>query len=505
MAALIRDLLPKLTVGSSVAEHDDALGRYFVETATYRALVQGEKDIVAGDKGTGKTALFRILQDRYASTPELTDVEVVAAFNPVGNPVFQKLADGDPLPEGEYVGIWKSYAFALAGNWILALNDGAYSHKMQALDEMLSSTGLRSADDTPSTVFSQLINLVRRLVRPSGAEVSITFTPEGIPIVIPRLEFTNSEQTQVARIDYDRALRLLNDVLTEVDLSLWLVLDRLDEAFQGFPAAEIPALRALFRTYLDLLAYDHLRLKLFVRKDLFRRIIGDGFVNLTHINAQKIEIIWDDEDLFDLLCRRIAENADLVSELGLSDHSREDLFPAVFPEKVDVAERKPTTWNWILSRIRDGNGIKPPRNLIDLVMKAKDAQLRREVREERVYGGEPLLTGDALKRGLEALSNERVEDTLLAEAGEYAKLIERFRGGKAEHNLESLAEALGTTVAEAKALVVPLSDIGFLEAIGHNYKVPMLYRSGLGITQGRAFQTPAGEQSEPGDPEDEDT
>ena len=41
------------------------------------------------------------------------------AFNPVGNPVFQKLADGDALPEGEYVGIWKAYVVALAGNWIL--------------------------------------------------------------------------------------------------------------------------------------------------------------------------------------------------------------------------------------------------------------------------------------------------------------------------------------------------------------------------------------------------
>jgi hypothetical protein len=77
----------------------------------------------------------------------------------------------------------------------------------------------------------------------------------------------------------------------------WAALDRLDEAFQGFPAVETPALRALFRTHLDLLEFDGFRLKLFVRRDLFRNIVKGGFVNLTHINARKVEIVWDEQDL----------------------------------------------------------------------------------------------------------------------------------------------------------------------------------------------------------------
>jgi hypothetical protein len=494
---LVRDLLARLSVGSSVAEHDEALERYFVETATYRALVSGEMDIVAGDKGTGKTALFRILQDRYATTPELSNVEVVPAFNPTGNPVFQKLADGAPLSEGEYIGIWKAYLLALAGNWILALYEDDLTESMKELDRLLVSMGLRSADDTPATVFSQLINLVRRLARPSAAEVAVTVTPEGFPVVAPRVEFREEEAGEVVRVDYDQAFTLLDAVLREVELSIWLVLDRLDEAFQGFPAAEVPALRGLFRTYLDLLPYGAVRMKLFVRKDLFRRIIAGGFVNLTHINAKKVEIVWDDDDLYDLLCRRIAQNEHVLGDMTLGEGSLDDLFNAMFPSQVDVAERKPTTWNWMLSRIRDGNDIKPPRNLIDLVSKARDAQVRREARDEREYSsGEPLLSGDALKRGLEALSNERVEDTLLAEAGSYAEYINRFRNGKAEHNMESLAGTLGVSPDEVGAILEPLREIGVLEAVGQNFKVPMLYRSGLAITQGRAFQAKQGEPAE---------
>ena len=160
---LVGQILQKLSVGSSVAEHDQALQRYFVETATFRALVKDETDIIAGDKGTGKTALYRILQDRSTQLPELRDVEVLAAFNPVGNPVFQKLADGDALPEGEYVGIWKAYVVALAGNWVLNAYEGEFTDNMKELDRILRATGLRTADEGASTVFSQLVNLVRRL------------------------------------------------------------------------------------------------------------------------------------------------------------------------------------------------------------------------------------------------------------------------------------------------------------------------------------------------------
>lgn len=140
----------------------------------------------------------------------------------------------------------------------------------------------------------------------------------------------------------------------------------------------------------------------------------------------------------------------------------------------------------MLSRVRDANGVKPPRNLIDLVLKAQEQQLKREERDPRIIvpGTEPLIMSDALKKGLQALSEERVQDTLLAEAGDHAQLVELFRNGKAEHNMESLAPLLG---ADSNNKIEFLKTLGFLEPVGNNYKIPMLYRGGLNITQGKAF------------------
>jgi hypothetical protein len=303
-AVNVGEILSSLDLGNSVAEYDQALEKYFVETATFRALVGDEGDVVAGDKGTGKTALFRILQKRYAVIPEMNNVEVVPGFNPVGSPVFQRLAEGEVLEEGQYVTIWKAYILALVGNWVLALWEGEYTPSMTDLEAMLERMELRSSDDSPSTVFSQLVNLIRRITNPRSAEVSVTITPEGFPVLIPHVEFGDSDAAEHPDewevVPHDEALGLLDRVLDEVGVSIWLVLDRLDEAFVGFPKAEIPALRALLRTYLDLQAFPRVPLKLFVRNDLFRRIIEGGFVNLTHINARKIEIVWDEDDLNDV-------------------------------------------------------------------------------------------------------------------------------------------------------------------------------------------------------------
>jgi hypothetical protein len=289
-------------------------------------------------------------------------------------------------------------------------------------------------------------------------------------------------------IPHEDALRLLNRALDEADITVWVILDRLDEAFQGFPAVEVPVLRALLRSYLDLLEFSRIRLKLFVRNDLFRKVTHGGFVNLTHVNARKIEIVWEEEDLLNLFCRRVRQCPEFIKSLALESKTDKEIFEAIFPRQVDQGPRKATTWSWIMSRIRDGNGIKPPRNLIDLAIKAKEAQLRSEERTSRSFGvGVPIIDAEAIRRAQKALSEQRVQDTLLAEAADFAPMIEKFRNGKAEHNDQSLARLLAITTSKVRPTVRPLLEMGFLEEVGESLKVPILYRDGLEITQGKAF------------------
>lgn len=205
---------------------------------------------------------------------------MIAAFNPVGNPVFQRLTELKEMQEGNYTALWKTYFFSLVSNWVLDLYEGVFTSEMKELEDLLDRTGLNSADDAPETVFSQLMNRLRDLT-PKSAQLDVVLGPQGIPLLLPRVEFEQKPTPETEAVRHDDALGKVNEILRSEKIVVWVVMDRLDEAFQGFPAIELPALRALLRTYLDMQAFSQIRLKLFIRNDLFRRV-ASGWLCQSH-------------------------------------------------------------------------------------------------------------------------------------------------------------------------------------------------------------------------------
>jgi hypothetical protein len=499
MEIIVREVLSKLEFGNPVAEFDQGLSQYFLETDTYLTLMAGNVDMIAGEKGTGKTAIYQHLmyqhqKQRAKEESPLKGIEIITGFNPSGEPIFRRLGDSDHLTEAQYVTVWKLYFLSLIGNWYFKKYRGRHSATAQKLEVILSKIGLLSIDDSAATVFSSLMACLKEITSPHAVGVEITFNEFGFLVLTPKIEFGRpvsdpGPRTEAEHYSHTEAYDILEQLLSESNLTIWVMMDRLDEAFVGRPDVEKPALRALIRTFMDLLAYKHLKIKLFVRNDLLRKITQDGFVNLTHVNARKMVILWDDHDLYAMLCERIRNNREIVRSMGLQRAKCSDLFDWVFPKKVDAGENRPSTWNWMLSQIRDGNGVKAPRNLIDLSIMAQEEQLRYERRSPRSYVvGQPLIEPRALKQALVRLSKQRLEDTLLAEYGQDVKTaIRAFQNSKAEHNEQSLAALFGIETHIVRLWANILMDIGFLEHLGNTYKIPPLYRPGLNITQGKAF------------------
>jgi hypothetical protein len=492
----VAEILEHLILGSSVAEFDDRLDSYFVNTHTFNELLSGRKDIVAGDKGTGKTALYRILMKRHDAIREANGVRIVPAFNVSGSPVFQQLLSIPVQTEGQYIAFWKTYFLSLIGNWMLDQIELFSVANRNRVENLLAKYGLKTIDTTPAGVFQKIMAMFHKL-SPHSIQAEIGLNESAMPHVTPRIEFDRADAVQPPDffgVDYWTGLKLLETSLKNSGVSTWVALDRLDEAFPGYPAIEIPALRALLRTYLDMQAFSNIKVKLFLRKDLFRRILSGNFVNLTHINNRKIEIVWDEDDLKNLLIARIKDSTQIVSYLSLPELDNDGAFGKVFPDKISQGKKQSTTWNWIISRIRDGNGVIAPRNLIELVEKARESQLRCEARSPREYRDTiALIEPESVRRAHRALSLTRVQDTLLAEAADLAPLIERFRDKKAEQNLASLSVLLAVPEQDVRVKVKPLVEIGFLEESGTTFKVPMLYREGMSITQGKAWNSSAAE------------
>jgi hypothetical protein len=106
-------LLKSISFGQRVAEDETAaLAKYFVETDQWDRILKGEIDVIRGEKGSGKSAIYSLL---IARADELFDkgILLTTGENPRGATVFKELVAQPPTSEQEFVGLWKLYLVTL--------------------------------------------------------------------------------------------------------------------------------------------------------------------------------------------------------------------------------------------------------------------------------------------------------------------------------------------------------------------------------------------------------
>lgn len=290
----------------------------------------------------------------------------------------------------------------------------------------------------------------------------------------------------------------VNEALKQHCKTLWVTLDHLDVAFAESEDLEVNALRALFRVYADFLAYDHLFLKIFLRSDIWRRITEAGFREASHV-TRTLEIHWDPSLLLNLVVKRITSNTILCKRYSvdplveLSADQQHELFYRIFPAQVDLGKRRPSTFDWMLSRTRDSSGLTAPRELIHLLMQARVVQIKYLATGQPDPDGELLFDRQAVRGALPEVSKVRLEQTIYAEYPNVRDRLQALSGQKTLQTLDTLASIWEIPQDQAAGIASQLVEIGFFEQRGSRarpeYDVPFLYRPALSLIQGRGRKT----------------
>lgn len=489
-------LLTSLSFGQRVAEDEvDALASYFVETEQWRKVVSDEVDVVFGPKGAGKSAIYSTLLQRDG---ELFDrgVFLISAENPRGTPAFKDLATDPPTSELAFVTVWKLYTLSLIGSilweWEVPGKEAA------RVRTVLSAEGLLPPKSAPLvTRVKSTLDFVRRLLRPKTVEGGLAFDASanisGLTGKITLGEPSESERKS-GYVSIDELLRLADEALHQTDYELWLLFDRLDVAFADSRMLEANALRALFKCYLDLNALRRVRLKIFLRSDIWRSISAGGFREASHITRQ-LSISWSSPSLLNLVANRLLQNQDVVQfcETPITDRpnavNQRELFDSIVPEKID-AGRNPLTFEWILGRVQDGTKTVAPREVIHLLTEARDTQLKMLERGEPEPPDRELFSRQAFRESLQEVSRVRLEQTIYAEYPEVKDDILALEREKTAHSIQSLSAIWRVSVDDVRARAALLVEVGFFEERGEKtdptYWIPFLYRPALQLVQGTA-------------------
>jgi hypothetical protein len=148
----------------------------------------------------------------------------------------------------------------------------------------------------------------------------------------------------------------LESVLEKTGLSLWLMVDRLDEIFPRRSDLERTALRGILRAS-RYFSSDSIRVKIFLRDDMFEQIVRnpDGFTALTHITARQADTLrWTDDQILAMVVKRFFANEPFSGYLQINRDMldanasyRKNAFYRIFPPTVFKGKKQSPTIRWM--------------------------------------------------------------------------------------------------------------------------------------------------------------
>jgi hypothetical protein len=279
-----------------------------------------------------------------------------------------------------------------------------------------------------------------------------------------------------------------------------VLLDKLDLLFVD----DIQKLRDSITGLVQLLVqygnqWKNIHLKIFLRNDIYRQL---HIVNKSHLVSYSTEMRWRGPLLLKLIVARavvdpqvqayceeqLGEKLDITNVILGTDDYVLRVFNILFEP---MTESSTTTHQWMQNRLVDGMGNSFPREIIHLANRAVERQ-REMDRQNGGHTAAGLISVKAIRDAYESISAYRCDTYLYSEFPHLAKHFDVLRGSETStfqrEDLFKLFEKLQPNGDEA---IRALYDTGLLTPLGTNvdssrkFKIPLLYKSGLGIIDRR--------------------
>lgn len=342
----IVDRLKNLNFGAPAAERDinQGLKEYFYESESYKRLRDSSKNIILGNRGAGKSAIFKMLAEHFSILRyEVIELAPEDYSYEILNDVLLKEKDGSWVKHGAYAAAWKFLIYILAMKSI-ANRDNAF------LKKNCNKIFTYLRDKHPDGNYTKLDKLIAYLKRIEGVKVG---------------PYEAGLKTRELQSLYK--LEEIHHLLDELKFAcgkypLAIFVDELDRGWDSSEDAKA-FVAGLFQAAISINQLTpSLKVYISLRKELYDNIPA------LYEDSQKVwdlfEVIeWDGEDLLRMITRRILHS--FPELVGLSD---QDLWSFIFSETLDYRQTK--SFNYIVDRT-----LFRPREVIQFCTEAKDKAL----------------------------------------------------------------------------------------------------------------------------------
>lgn len=508
-----QQVLTCLNFGRVDGESDNRFNTCFIGTEMLRQVLLPQHSLIVGNKGSGKSAICRLLSEDLQKVKPLlpknySDIYCIPAYGLQSEQFLPdvELRELHPTSVDDFRDFWLLYLGLKTASTLLAdpkVQEAALKGKnvalktsYETLHTILVNLGLRQETNAFKKVKHQLFG--RSKVASRGGASS---GGNGVSAATDFKQKTG--MSIIALLDH------IDIVLQETNSLAWLMLDKLDLLFVD----DFVKLKSAITGLVQLLVqygnqFKNIHLKIFLRNDIYRQL---HIVNKSHLVSYSSDMKWPGHLLLKLLVARavvdqhvrafceeqMGEKVDVTNVILGADDYVKRIFYTIFEPTMGASDVNATpTDQWILRRLVDGTGSSFPRELIHLGNRAVEKQ--REInRSLNKHSSTKLISAKALKDAFEMISAYRCDTYLYSEFPHLSKHFDVFRGSDTtvfhRQELYMLFEPLGIKGDDAIRAVY---DTGLLMPLGNNvdssrkFKVPLLYRSGLGVSERRQYVKP---------------
>ncbi|MEG5039912.1 MULTISPECIES: P-loop ATPase, Sll1717 family [unclassified Microcoleus] len=407
----------------NAANQSQDLSLLFQKTTDFERFLDDTTCLIRGRKGTGKTALYWLFLKHKN--------------------VAQKLARGR------------------LDNTVFLSAHGTFQESRPSRDEFqIIHQTLQKKSGTWEAFWRAYLllrcyqeNLVKfpRLAKYRELKKTLNFLPQEIwqsENTHALLELSTNPQLRL--IVKDAVNILLNEQYRENSKKIWFLYDDLDEDFPDAGEVRQQALTGLFQLVqsCDANRLTEIRFKIFLREDIWNRLIFD---NKSHLTGRDILLQWNRIDFLRLALRQAIQSKDFKNLV--------DKFSPVAVESIDQAsenaidkaleilwgsrrrrgEKAKYVSRWVYERLTDSSSTTFPRSLSILLEGAKEHELSYEEKLSIQSPTDRLLRSKSLEIGLKKASEKRCEE-IKEEYPDLTKFLDNLKGKSAFLSKEQLQE-----------------------------------------------------------------
>ncbi len=505
----LEQILPSLNFGRVDAESDDRLDSCFIGTELLRQVLLPQHSLMVGGKGSGKSAIFRLLSDDLQKIKPLLPKNYDEIYCiPAHGLQSEEYLAGSELRELNPQTVDDFRYF-----WLLYL--GLKTASTFAQDEKMQQLVAKSKNDRLKSTYQSLCRIVEQVGLMQGKSTPAKLRQRIEEWVKPVQENPAAGSQDVGKVlsvsfrqktgmSIITLLDLIDTLLQDSNCLAWILLDKLDLLFIGDMVKLKTSITGLVQLLVEYSSrFKNIHFKIFIRTDIYRQL---HIVNKSHLVSYTSDMKWRGPLLLKLLVSRavsnpivrgyceevLGEKVDVSNVIIGDDAYVLKVFYTIFEPSMSngaTSVNQQTTHEWILKRLVDGLGTSFPRELIHLGNLAV-AKQREMNRAEGKHTSHRLISPKALKEAFAEVSAYRCDTYLYSEFPHLAKHFDVFRGSDSgtfhREELYMLFEPLSPKGDDA---IRSVYDAGLLLPVGRTvdsslkFKIPLLYKTGFGITE----------------------